>query len=121
MKETKKMSNESVINVSVDGAGNPVVFSPIEETARREDIIALYTKAIAHMDVLQKEAFAAGKYKPGLHFDTNDCKPFSIPFKVLSENGASFDVEFIEKDYDVLNILFAQLFLKEKRKQARRK
>ena len=115
------MSNESVINVSIDGTGSPVVSSPIEETAKREDIIALYTKALAHMDELQKEAFAAGKYKPGLHFDTNDCKPFSIPFRILSDNDAPFDIEFIEKDYDSLEILFAQLFLKEKRKQARRK
>jgi len=115
------MNNENVINVSVDGAENPVVFSPIEDTARREDIIVLYTKALAHMEELQKAAFAAGKFKPGLHFETKDCKPFSIPFKILSDNGASFDVEFINKDYDVLDILFATLFLKEKRKQVRRK
>jgi len=115
------MSNESVINVSVDGAGEQVVFSPIEETAKREDIITLYTKALAHMENLQKEAFAAGRFKPGLHWDTKDCEPFSIPFKILSDNNTSFDVEFIEKDYDVLNILNGSIFLKEKRKQVRRK
>lgn len=116
-------ATESVINVSVDETGNQTIFSPYEETASRADIISLYTKVCDYMEELRKEAFEAGRYKVGLHFDISAFKPFSIPFKIISDSstGTPFEVEFIEKDYEVLQILFGQMFLKEKRKQVRRK
>ena len=114
---------ESVINLSVDGDGNQTISSPYEETAGRADIISLYTKALAYMESLRVEAFQAGRIKPGLHFDVSQFKPFSMPFKIISDSStdASFEVEFIGKDYEVLQILFGEMFLKEKRKQVRRK
>ena len=120
------MNNEGAINVSVDGEGDPVVYSPYEETAKREDIIALYTKALELMETLFKGAMESGEVRrqvPSMHFDSSQCKPFSIPFKIISDGrtGTAFEVEFIDKDYTVLNLAFGQLFLKEKRKQVRRK
>jgi hypothetical protein len=116
------MSNESVINVSVDENSIPLVSSPYEETAKREDVIALLTKAIAHMSALQKEAFAAGRIKPGMHFEFKDVKPYTIPFRILSDGGtsSSFDVEFTKKDFEIAALVFAEMFLKEKRKMVRR-
>jgi len=117
------MAIEGVINVSIDSSGNQTIHSPYEETAARADKIALYTKALDYMEGLRVEAFQAGRIKPGLHFDTSDFKPFTIPFRVISDSstGAEFEVEFIKKDYDVLEILFGGMYLKEKRKDVRRK
>ena len=124
--ENKKMGIESVINLSLDEAENQVVNSPYEETAKREDIIALYTKAMDHMDALLKESIQSGEFFkqiPSGHFDTKQFEPFSIPFVVKSESGTdvSFEVDFSDKDYTVLEKAFGSVFLKEKRKQVRRK
>jgi galactitol-specific phosphotransferase system IIB component len=114
---------ECVINVNADEEGNQMVSSQYEESASRADIISLYTKAHDHIEALRKEAFEAGKYKAGLHFTIKEFKPFSIPVKIISDSstGGSFEVEFPEKDYEPMQILFGQMFLKEKRKQVRRK
>jgi hypothetical protein len=119
------MSNEYVINVSRDKAGNQVAFSTYEETANKKDVIALYTQALALMETLTKEAVQSGEFRrqiPSMHFEDSMFEPFSIPFKIISDNstGASFEVAFTDKNYTALNTAFGQIILKEKRKQVRR-
>ncbi|MCL2662251.1 MAG: hypothetical protein FWE83_02850 [Oscillospiraceae bacterium] len=115
------MSNEGIINVSMDENDKWVVSSPLDETGSRNEKIALYKGAQALMEELFKKAAESGelrKHIPGGHFDSSMFEPFSIPFKVISDGstGTPFEVEFLAKDYTVLNTAFGQIALKEKRK-----
>jgi hypothetical protein len=73
------------------------------------------------METLTKDAVQSGEFRrqiPSMHFEDSMFEPFSIPFKIISDGsaGTPFEVEFLDKDYTVLNTAFGQIALKEKRK-----
>ena len=118
------MSNEGIINVSLDEADKWLVYSPFEETAKYRDVLALYTKALAFMDTLVKESITSGEFQRevGDYLKPSEFKPFSVPFIITSDgsNDTSFEVVFPDKDYTALNKAFGQISLKEKRKEVKK-
>jgi len=118
------MSNEGIINVSLDEADKWVVFSPFEETAKFQDVLDLYTKALDFMDTLVKESYISGEFQKEIDdtLPNSKFKPFSIPYKITSDgsNDTSFEVVFSDKEYTTFNKAFGQVSLKEKRKEVKK-